>query len=895
MNQEEIQQAARKEKWVPKADRVKIRSTNMRIDPTMIQKEETYQVILHVIKKTSFYRAFLSSADVPEIYMQQLRHTVTKVKESTFYEIKMANKKCLVDVEVFCHALNICPRVLGKEFIVPPSEEELLTFLIGLGIGEDIQEYGRAIPDAMLTDDIKQSETYQMFIKYSTGLIPPNKTREEAARQVHDNHERIVTKSDPEPARRRPSGIAYRDTSSVSNKMSHDPSQKLEGVQTLTPEEQLVADMMQALKASKRPSRSLPPTRVSSEGTGVSPGVPIESTIILTTSNEGTGTKPGGSEKESEYSEEEKVEEEIDRVYSGEVKEKKDNDNDDKSIDIEKTNDEETDDEIIRCDEYVQEHVDEEMKDAKDSANAEINSLLDVQYQQEIPQTRSPLILIVPVSVIFEPAVLLPIPEIPIVSLATTPPPPHFVSTISHILQQTTTPIPTPLITTEAPPITTIALVVTMIPDPPHAINQRVSVLEKDVQELKAVDHTTTLLALLKSEIPLAVNPYLRSSLGDALQKVLRKYAQELKQQYSQQVDYKNVIEESVQANIINEFKNLLPKFLPKTISDFATLVIQSTVAESLSKYELKTIIFDNMGKSRSYLTHDKHQKILRKRDHDDDDKDEDPSAGPNQDTKTKRRRTKESKSSKKSSATKETFKGNDLTKDSKSDKAVYVEESAANPTKEVIMDTSIDDVVNDADQPQKDSVPKHEWFKQPSWTTTLDPKWNMHQVINDQPQQPWFNNMVFAANDTLTFDDLMATPINFSMFVMNHLKIDKLTKAHLILSVLSLKIKKLHGYGHLEEIVVRRADRQKYKFKEDDYVNLNLNYIDDMLHFIAQHKLFNLVGNDIVDLEVALRMFNRSLIIKRRVKDVQLGVESYQKKLKLTKPQQDFPGISAK
>ncbi|GKC49483.1 hypothetical protein Tco_1072228, partial [Tanacetum coccineum] len=29
------------------------------------------------------------------------------------------------------------------------------------------------------------------------------------------------------------------------------------------------------------------------------------------------------------------------------------------------------------------------------------------------------------------------------------------------------------------------------------------------------------------------------------------------------------------------------------------------------------------------------------------------------------------------------------------------------------------------------------------------------------------------------------------------------------ILSVVSVKVKKLHGYGHLEEIVVRRADRQ--------------------------------------------------------------------------------------
>ncbi|GKG36363.1 hypothetical protein Tco_0444041 [Tanacetum coccineum] len=41
--------------------------------------------------------------------------------------------------------------------------------------------------------------------------------------------------------------------------------------------------------------------------------------------------------------------------------------------------------------------------------------------------------------------------------------------------------------------------------------------------------------------------------------------------------------------------------------------------------------------------------------------------------------------------------------------------------------------------------------------------------------------------------------------------------------------------------------------------------------------------------------MFTRRIIIQKRVEDVQLGVESYQKKLNITKPQKDFPGISAK
>ncbi|GKF91054.1 hypothetical protein Tco_0274755, partial [Tanacetum coccineum] len=37
--------------------------------------------------------------------------------------------------------------------------------------------------------------------------------------------------------------------------------------------------------------------------------------------------------------------------------------------------------------------------------------------------------------------------------------------------------------------------------------------------------------------------------------------------------------------------------------------------------------------------------------------------------------------------------------------------------------------------------------------------------------------------------------------------------------------------------------------------------------------------------LNVSLRMFTRSIVIKKRVEDLQLGIKSYQNKLNLTKP----------
>ncbi|GKG19661.1 hypothetical protein Tco_0376760 [Tanacetum coccineum] len=92
--------------------------------------------------------------------------------------------------------------------------------------------------------------------------------------------------------------------------------------------------------------------------------------------------------------------------------------------------------------------------------------------------------------------------------------------------------------------------------------------------------------------------------------------------------------------DIINdEVKTQLPQILPKEVSDFATLVIQSTITESIEnvimakyssqaqstyeavasliEFELKKILLDKMQKSQSYR--------------EDKDKDEDPPAGSDQ------------------------------------------------------------------------------------------------------------------------------------------------------------------------------------------------------------------------------------------------------------------------
>nr|GEZ38271.1 hypothetical protein [Tanacetum cinerariifolium]GEZ38819.1 hypothetical protein [Tanacetum cinerariifolium] len=112
------------------------------------------------------------------------------------------------------------------------------------------------------------------------------------------------------------------------------------------------------------------------------------------------------------------------------------------------------------------------------------------------------------------------------------------------------------------------------------------------------------------------------------------------------------------------------------------------------------------------------------------------------------------------------------------------------------------------------------------------------------------------------------------------------------IIAVTELQIMEWYDYKHLDWISVCRDDDQIYKFKEGDFKRLRLQDIKDMLLLLVQGKLSNLTVEERLAFNVSLRMFTRSIVIKRRVEDLQLGVESYQKKLNLMKPDTYRPDL---
>ncbi|GJY46949.1 hypothetical protein Tco_0436012 [Tanacetum coccineum] len=105
--------------------------------------------------------------------------------------------------------------------------------------------------------------------------------------------------------------------------------------------------------------------------------------------------------------------------------------------------------------------------------------------------------------------------------------------------------------------------------------------------------------------------------------------------------------------------------------------------------------------------------------------------------------------------------------------------------------------------------------------------------------------------------------------------------------------IGKQQGYAYLKGIIVKRANQKEYILKEADFPSLYLNDIEDMFLLYYQNKLYHLNGKIQTNLVVALRCFIRRTVIKYRVEDLQLGVESYQTKLNLIKPQVSAPGVN--
>ncbi|GJX26851.1 hypothetical protein Tco_0233147 [Tanacetum coccineum] len=322
-------------------------------------------------------------------------------------------------------------------------------------------------------------------------------------------------------------------------------------------------------------------------------------------------------------------------------------------------------------------------------------------------------------------------------------------------------------------------------------------------------------------------------------------------------------------------------------------------------------------------------------------DKDEEPSVGSNRGT--KRRRSGKEESSKeatqKESKSTSSSKGATRSQPKSSGKSAQAEEHG--PRVDDLEKPSHQEfnTGNDDVSPAREVTDVDARLWNLPGSQTPDREWNKTKTVDDRPPQSWMTQLAQASGTQSSFNEFLATPIDFSAFIMNRLKINNLTQDVLTgptydlmkgtcKSVVELEY-------HLEEVFKATHDQLDWHNPEgrsyphdlskplpliqnarrhqvipfDHFINNDLEYlkrrslsqryttlitktkaakyghvkwIEDK---VPRRKLTNLNLDERFALNVTSRMYTRRIVIQERVEDLQLAVKSYQKKINLSGP----------
>ncbi|GKF07293.1 hypothetical protein Tco_0041517 [Tanacetum coccineum] len=155
------------------------------------------------------------------------------------------------------------------------------------------------------------------------------------------------------------------------------------------------------------------------------------------------------------------------------------------------------------------------------SVERKIISMLDVQVQHENPSIHSSSLLIIPVSVIPESTILSSIRKTVTAAPATTIPPPispPIPPFIPHTQHSTSIPTQTTIEATTSTPAFQESETLSVV-------HLRVSDLEKEVKELKKVDHSSALLATIIYEVLTACNKEYLGTSAEDIRKIKMEHA----------------------------------------------------------------------------------------------------------------------------------------------------------------------------------------------------------------------------------------------------------------------------------------------------------------------------------------------------------------------------------
>nr|GEU69804.1 hypothetical protein [Tanacetum cinerariifolium] len=812
------------EALVPHAHRLRIGRSNFCLLSDISSKESTLQLVYDVLRLTPFFKAFLVTTDVLEIYMQVFWAIATVHHYSTRF--KLDNKKHIVNLESFKEMLHICPRLPGQSFVEPPFEEEIMAFLRFLRHSGAIRRLTdvninklhqpwrlfAAIVNKCLTGKSSGYDSLRLNIKIQRRamgcIILGSQRNSDAYKECYA----VATGATPPKTK----------ASVQKTKSSSDT--------TVTPPPTAVVAMTEAQQLKRATKRSLQQTHISqASGFGADEG----------TGDDDDDDDEGDDGDDGEEGNDDDDDARDDDAQNDDDQEDEGNDEDDQEegSDDEKASAEEefihsslsTHDEEETRDEESFDPIRKMLENTDDEGNGEENLGMNVGREEGQDEKDEVDELYKDVNI-------------------------NIGRALSTLLQ-------------DLPNFGSL-----------FGFDHRLKTLEANFSEFIQ----TNQFARFVSSIPKIVQRYIDQWMNEAVKVAVQIQSDQLRDEAQAKNDqFLKTIDENMKKIIKEQVKEQIKRNLYKAL---------------VKAYESDKIILDTYRDT-----------ITLKRRHDNDaDKDKEPSVGSDRGSK----RPREGNEPKLASAPKE--------------KATRKEPMHTTFEMEEPSHPEFETGANDQPIVEPSQLP--EWFSQQK-PPTLDHDWNKTFSSTHSSIQPWISELAKLSDSRYSFNELMDIPADFSTFLMNWLKVDTLTLELLAgptyelmkgsckslvgieffleevykattdqLDWVTLKLQQACPLGNLPlKITLRKDDDKLYKFKERDFKRLRIQDIEDMLLLLVQGKLTNLTVEERFAFNVSLRMFTRSIVIQRRVEDLQLGVKSYQKKLNLTRPNTYHSDIKCK
>ncbi|GJZ14233.1 hypothetical protein Tco_0549463 [Tanacetum coccineum] len=897
------QQKALDDELVALADRLKIGKRNLRLSSILKSKEPTLQVDLDALKLTPFYNAFKISADVPKYTCKSFwvpplshrHHSLTSyLKENHPIEEEILSFirdlghtgeiKFLFDVNVnhmqqpwrlFASIINKCRSgkttaleslrlsraqilwgmyhnktvdyvyLLWEDLVYQVENKNskknndmddfMFTTIRVISKHQDTQVYGAILPQHLTNQAMLESEAYMTYHAYATGEKTP---KPKSTKKKADSESSPKTKLTQASKGKRIKTVAKGDK----------PAKKKQSVtksKGLTLLSEVALTEAEQIKLAIK--RSLIQTHSShASGSGVDEGTDDDADNqddeIPDDANQDDDDEQTDLDNDGDDFVHPKISTHDDEARQDE--EESDKESDDESN---KDSDEEVQGANIKEEEMDKEATHEEdesnelYRDVTEDTHVIITASMNPEGQQQssfvssgfisnmlnpspdtgidtifTPNTEATSLVDVPVTTIAEP---------PLLSATTLPPTPL----ITHLQQ---TPVPTPATVPSS-----------SLQDLPNfgslfGFDHRLKTLETDFSEFKQ----TNQFAKAVSSIPGIVDAYLANKMHEAVKTAVQLQSERLRDEaQAENADFlnklddniKKIIKDQVKEQVKAQISKILPK-IKKTVNEQLEIEVLTplsnksktsyVVAAILSKLELKKILIDKMENNKSIHRSDKQRNLYK--------------------------------------ALVDAYESDKFILDTYGDTVSFKRqlESTSTPKKKTSKTTGKS---TEGSKSHHKSAGESTQAEEPMHTAK-DLEEPLHQefktgVTEDQPNEETFQHpdcsLAQMEDPCESFNELMDTPLDFSAFVMNRLKVDTLTPE--LLAGPTFKLMKGSCKSlYLDWITVRRDDDKLYKFKEGDFNRLHIQDIEDI-----------------------------SVVIQRRMEDLQLGVKSYQKKLNLTKP----------